>query len=118
MTNKDYSIKRRIVDSGSDPVSFENDVTGPRKVHIVKCWVKEFNSMITLLKTADIRFNDRDYAVGDILIEREYDYDKKMYTGVEFSCDITHILPLYMFVTQTIDPRWVMLSVRNVEVIN
>ena len=41
-------------------------------------------------KTAELRLNDRDYQVNDIMILREFDGEK--YTGHSVCAKITHIL--------------------------
>jgi len=42
-------------------------------------------------KTCDIRYNDRDYQLRDILHLREYDGNKGIYTGAECLVSVTHI---------------------------
>lgn len=53
---------------------------GGGKTHELKCWLRYFEAIVHGKKTFDLRYNDRDYRIGDTLILREYDNDKKEYT--------------------------------------
>ena len=60
-------------------------------VHKVKSWIKLFNPMLQGNKTHDLRLNDRNYQVGDILELQEYDEIKKEYTGRIQKVQITYL---------------------------
>ena len=49
------------------------------KVHDLKISVKYFDAVESCIKNAEVRYNDRDYGVGDWLVLREW--DGKRYTG-------------------------------------
>ena len=42
-------------------------------VHVIKCWMPYFEDCVNGLKTFDVRWNDRDYRVGDVLRMQEFD---------------------------------------------
>lgn len=46
----------------------------------VKSWVEEYEQLISN-RDFDIRKNDKDYQVGDVVTFREYDHEKNEYTG-------------------------------------
>ncbi len=47
--------------------------------HEVKILTQFYNRVFTEQKTFEIRKNDRDYQVGDILLMREFDPEKREY---------------------------------------
>lgn len=51
----------------------------PPVEHELKTWAAMFNAIVSGSKTFELRFNDRDFRVGDILVLR--DYDNGEYTG-------------------------------------
>jgi hypothetical protein len=61
-------------------------------LHELKTW-PEFHEPIWLgKKSFDIRFNDRNFQVGDILVLREWDPELGDYTGRSITVDVTYIL--------------------------
>ncbi|WP_445505788.1 ASCH/PUA domain-containing protein [Niallia sp. 03091] len=50
-----------------------------------------FGSVAAGLKTFEIRFNDRNYKVGDTLLLKEYDHVIDQYTGREIEKRVTYI---------------------------
>lgn len=42
------------------------------RIHDLKCWPPFFGQIQERLKTAEVRKNDRDYRVDDVLLLREY----------------------------------------------
>lgn len=61
------------------------------KTHSLKTWPQYFQKIIDKKKTAELRFNDRNYQIGDLLFLQEYDNEKKEYTGREIYVKITDI---------------------------
>jgi len=61
------------------------------KVHEVKSWSHFFRAIKEGTKLHDLRKNDRDYNVGDILLLREYDFITGRYTGECLEAVITYI---------------------------
>lgn len=59
--------------------------------HELKSWVGLFEPIYEGKKTHDLRVLDRDYAVGDTCLLREYDPLKKLYTGRTVLVEVTYI---------------------------
>ncbi|WP_292224708.1 DUF3850 domain-containing protein [Brevundimonas sp.] len=49
--------------------------------HDVKCWPGPFDARAAGLKPWELRANDRDYRVGDILRQRRFDPERQEFTG-------------------------------------
>lgn len=54
-----------------------------RRVHMLKCWPTPFAAVRAHLKEFEIRFNDREFTVGDEVVLQEWDPDGEAYTGQE-----------------------------------
>ncbi len=63
-----------------------------KKVHVLKIWPSFYQSTRAGLKTFEIRENDRDFRVDDILVLQEYDPIIKEYTGEMGSFVVTYML--------------------------
>ncbi|KKM98516.1 hypothetical protein LCGC14_1157060 [marine sediment metagenome] len=61
-------------------------------VHKLKTWPVFFEHMIAGRKPFDVRINDRDFRVGDIIISQEWDTIKADYTGREHKAKVTYVL--------------------------
>lgn len=70
------------------------------KVHELKVWPEYFEELLKGNKTFEIRKNDRDYKIGDIILLQEYDPNKSYvchicdchkYTGRELKYKVTYI---------------------------
>lgn len=60
--------------------------------HTAKSWTHFFQAIKAGQKTHDLRdMIDRDYAIGDILVLKEFDPFLGAYTGDECRCEITYI---------------------------
>ncbi|MGH3429537.1 MAG: DUF3850 domain-containing protein [Mycobacteriales bacterium] len=69
----------------------------PVVTHDVKCWPSSFTEVISGKKTLEVRFNDRDYRQGDVLLLREWapsidDLTVGEFTGRTCQRRITHVL--------------------------
>ena len=62
------------------------------KAHELKVWPEYFEALLNGSKTTEIRKNDRDFKVGDILRLREYQHEFDNYTGAEEWREVTHVL--------------------------
>lgn len=60
--------------------------------HALKCWPEYFQSLWDGTKTLELRLNDRDFAVGDTLLQREYEPVTRFYSGRWLRCRVTHIV--------------------------
>ncbi len=59
--------------------------------HVMKSWTKFFQDIVDGNKTHDIRAMDRNFAVGDTVALREYDFEEQTYTGRGLIVCITYI---------------------------
>lgn len=60
--------------------------------HQLKIWPPQFEPVADGRKRFEVRWNDRDYRVGDILDLQEWDPSTKDYTGRSTEQVVTHIL--------------------------
>jgi hypothetical protein len=60
--------------------------------HDLKTQPKSFEAVVFGEKKAELRRNDRDFRVGDILILREWDPETQEYTGRGTQVDLLHVL--------------------------
>ena len=60
--------------------------------HNLKTWIPYFEDIINGLKTFELRKNDRDFSVGDILILEEYDKENDLRTGRTIEAKVIYIL--------------------------
>lgn len=63
-----------------------------KRFHYLKSWPHQFIAVKAGVKTAELRRNDRDYSVGDLMILQEYDPETKQYSGRVVTVEITHKL--------------------------
>lgn len=63
------------------------------ETHELKTWPKFFDAVVSGAKNFEIRKNDREFMVGDILLLKKYDNEKDEYMGEEIYLEITYILP-------------------------
>ena len=61
------------------------------KVHDVKCWPDFFQPLFDGRKPFEVRKNDRSYLVGDVMLIREWDDRKGVYTGRQVRKRITWV---------------------------
>lgn len=61
-------------------------------VHVVKCVQPYFDAMFSGVKLFDCRKHDRNYAVGDIIIQIAWDAHKQRYLGPSLSFEIVYLL--------------------------
>lgn len=76
------------------------------KMHEVKCWPEFYDPLADGRKPFEVRFNDRDYQVGDLLHVREWSVDRLTEASCARTCDgdgftgrntwrkVTYVLPL------------------------
>jgi hypothetical protein len=50
-------------------------------IHELKTWPEYWQDVFDNLKNFEVRFNDRDFKVGDLLFLREWDPKTETYTG-------------------------------------
>lgn len=62
------------------------------KTHELKTVQPHFEHVRSGMKRAEIRRDDRGFAVGDVLVLREYDPASCSYSGREVEVRVTHVL--------------------------
>jgi hypothetical protein len=62
------------------------------KTHELKCWPQYFDAVWDGKKKFELRINDRDFKVGDILILKKFDPEKEEYLPQSIETTITYIL--------------------------
>lgn len=62
-----------------------------RKIHFVKTWTGYFDDVDSGKKTWELRINDRNYQVGDLVVLMRYDIKLKTYTGHMIEIEITYL---------------------------
>ena len=63
-----------------------------KQEHELKCHRQYFNDVWYGRKPYEVRYDDRGYAVGDVLILRDYDPQTDNYSGASIRALVTHIL--------------------------
>jgi len=61
------------------------------RCHELKVLPQYFEPLVKRIKTFEIRKNDRDFRVGDILVLKEFDPETNMYTGRIVERKVTYI---------------------------
>lgn len=85
------------------------------KVHVLKCWPSYFEAILKGQKKFEVRYNDRDYAVGDRLRLREWNPGPTVlsdrpegYTNREVMVEVTYVMPGGRF---GLSPDFVVMSI-------
>lgn len=60
-------------------------------VHRLKTWPEYFQALCSGRKTFELRKNDRDFRVGDVLLLEEWDPATKAYSGRLIEREVTYI---------------------------
>lgn len=77
------------------------------QIHDLKILPEYYTAVDKGVKTYELRFDDRNYAVGDMLILREW--ENGQYTGRRLMATITHILKDFVGLTD----GWAVLSIKK-----
>lgn len=77
------------------------------KIHELKTLPEYYDAVAKGVKTYELRFDDRDYAVGDLLLLREW--ENGQYSGRRLMVKITHILKGF----EGLKDGWAILSVKK-----
>ena len=96
------------------------DIKENHKEHVLKTDHVVFQDVLDGNKTFEIRFNDRDYQVGDLVILKETEFTGEqmksgqplVYTGREIQKRISYILSGY-----GLHEGWVILGIQDIKVI-
>jgi hypothetical protein len=63
-------------------------------IHHLKSWPQFFGPIRDGSRTHELRRNDRDFAVGDLLVLHEFDPQEQRYTGAECEVEVSSITSL------------------------
>jgi hypothetical protein len=77
------------------------------KTHELKITADHFTDVSTGKKRAELRYNDRAFAAGDMLILKEWDTIISSYTGRSLAAKVTHF-----YAAPYLAEGYVMLSIR------
>lgn len=61
------------------------------RLHDLKSWPRFFRPIVDGIRTHELRRNDRDFQIGDILLLREWDPNAEEYTGASCRALVTSI---------------------------
>lgn len=76
------------------------------KMITLKCTNPHFTDVLNRSKKAELRLNDRDFQVNDVMILREFDQYQQNYFKRFIACKITHVLQYF----EALDNGYVMIS--------
>lgn len=85
------------------------------QIHHLKSWPQFFNPIREGVRTHELRRNDRDFAVGDLLVLHEFDPTTQRYTGQKCEVRITSITSFAepcAVSNEAMNPEFCILSVR------
>ena len=88
-----------------------------KTIHELKSWTHLFAEIVAGHKTHELRRNDRNYEVGDILLLKEFDPQSETYSGRTARVVITYITDQRTPCaesTRALDGNYCILSVRLV----
>ena len=91
------------------PVTTRRVPGAPTFLHELKCWPEFFHPMMTGEKTFEVRYDDRAYEIGDLLVLREWCPKTENYTGRVVEFRIIYVLRAFVGLA----PGWVALGVQN-----
>jgi hypothetical protein len=60
--------------------------------HVLKTWPKYFEAVYFGEKTFEVRKNDRNFQVGDVLVLREWDPETEEYSGRKMEVKVTYMM--------------------------
>lgn len=81
------------------------------RIHSLKTIQPHFDKVNARLKTFEVRKNDRNFQVGDILLLKEYDQETETFTDRVVAARAHHILEGGQF---GIEPGYVVMSIEVV----
>lgn len=68
--------------------------------HELKTWPEYFNAVVDGTKNFEVRKNDRNFQIGDMLVLKEWDQLRESYTGSQVCGKVTYILINPQFVKE------------------
>jgi hypothetical protein len=87
------------------------------KIHHVKSWPQYFKPIEAGLRTHELRRNDRDYNVGDLMVLEEFDPAMKKYAGNVLEVEITAMTSMNQpcaVSSEALDPEFCIPSIRPI----
>lgn len=62
------------------------------KKHYLKTWTEYYNDIVSGVKKFELRYNDRNFKVGDVLVLQNYNKRTEEYEGEMIEKEIKYIL--------------------------
>lgn len=75
-----------------NPLTGQSSRTATRQTHELKTWPACFAAVESGAKPFDVRENDRNYQVGDVLLLREYEPETEHYSGRTLLRSVSYVL--------------------------
>jgi hypothetical protein len=72
----------------------ESEDSRVAKIHYLKTWPHYFKEVVDGIKTFEIRKNDRDFRIGDVIILREWNKKTESFSGKEKRVWISYVMEL------------------------
>lgn len=79
-------------------------------VHELKTWPEYFDAVYRRVKRFELRINDRNFQVGDVLNLQEYDIITDTYSGRSICLPVTFIMPVAILTEEYTNRGYVIMS--------
>lgn len=83
--------------------------------HHLKTWPEPFADLVARRKTFELRRDDRNYQVGDVLHLQEWNPNNRRYTRAWVAAEVTHVLRGPSGVAFGLQPGYCVLSLHVTE---
>ena len=89
----DFDLKqiKKIIMENNKTTLLDSSIEG-KKIHELKIHSEYYNDVFMGHKTFEVRYNDRDFKLHDVIILNEVDEETGEYTGRKLARNITYIL--------------------------
>lgn len=91
-------------------------------IHVLKCWPKHFEAVDNGSKPFELRYNDRGFKVGDVLLLDEWQpsaayaiFKTGTYTGRKCMRSVTYVLDEFEEMPEFTPDGWVILGIKPLE---
>lgn len=89
---RNNDLLREFAGTAADPICTEEHFPASLRFdHYLKCWPSYFEAVAAGEKTHELRKEDRDFRVGQVILLEEYDIEIPHYTGRLLPVRVTYI---------------------------